>query len=109
MNKETLIKVDHITRYYADQCAVDGISFAVGRGEVLGFLGPNGAGKSTVMQIICGVLAASRGSVSVAGLDIVDDPKRAKQTLPRLAANTPQMICMTLAMVICVSPRVIRT
>ncbi len=95
MSRETLINVDHITRYYADHCAVDDISFSVARGEVLGFLGPNGAGKSTAMQIICGVLAANRGSVSVAGHDIVDEPKRAKQHIGFLPEQPPLYVDLT--------------
>lgn len=89
MNKEILINVEHVTRYYGDQCAVDNISFAVARGEVLGFLGPNGAGKSTTMQIICGVLAASHGSVSIAGHDIIDDSLGAKQHIGFLPEQPP--------------------
>ena len=89
MNRETLINVKHIARYYGDQCAVDDISFSVARGEVLGFLGPNGAGKSSTMQIICGVLAASRGSVTVAGHDIIDKPLQAKQHIGFLPEQPP--------------------
>ncbi|MBT7952738.1 MAG: ATP-binding cassette domain-containing protein [Gammaproteobacteria bacterium] len=89
MNKETLVKVEHISRYYGDHCAVDDLSFSVSRGEVLGFLGPNGAGKSTSMQIICGVLAASDGNVSVAGHDIIDEAKLAKQHIGFLPEQPP--------------------
>jgi gliding motility-associated transport system ATP-binding protein len=89
MNRETLINVDHLARYYGDQCAVDDISFSVARGEVLGFLGPNGAGKSTTMQIICGVLAASHGSITVVGHDIVDEPLEAKQHIGFLPEQPP--------------------
>ncbi|MFT5132618.1 MAG: ABC-2 type transport system ATP-binding protein [Gammaproteobacteria bacterium] len=89
MDKEILINVDQIDRYYGDQCAVDGISFSVTRGEVLGFLGPNGAGKSTTMQIICGVLAASSGTITIAGYDIVDDASQAKQHIGFLPERPP--------------------
>jgi ABC-2 type transport system ATP-binding protein len=85
----TLIDVHNISRYYGDQCAIDDISFSVARGEVLGFLGPNGAGKSTTMQIICGVLAASLGKVTIAGHDIVDDAKLAKQHIGFLPERPP--------------------
>jgi ABC-2 type transport system ATP-binding protein len=61
----------------------------VARGEVLGFLGPNGAGKSTTMQIICGVLAASKGKVTVAGHDIVEEAARAKQHIGFLPERPP--------------------
>jgi ABC-2 type transport system ATP-binding protein len=89
MNRETLVEIDQISRYYDDQCALDSISFTVARGEVLGFLGPNGAGKSTAMQIICGVLAASSGKVSIAGHDIVDDAFLAKQHIGFLPERPP--------------------
>ncbi len=88
-DKQTLINVHNISRYYGDHCAIDDISFSVARGEVLGFLGPNGAGKSTTMQIICGVLAASEGKVTIADYDIVDDARLAKQHLGFLPERPP--------------------
>ena len=89
MNEETLIKVDHISRYYGERCAIEDVSFTVNRGEVLGFLGPNGAGKSTTMQIISGVLTPSEGTVSIAGYDIIDHPDPAKQHLGFLPETPP--------------------
>ncbi|MEQ8288542.1 MAG: ATP-binding cassette domain-containing protein [Gammaproteobacteria bacterium] len=65
------------------------MSFNVHRGEILGFLGPNGAGKSTTMQIISGILAASHGSVNVAGHDINDSAKAAKQHIGFLPEQPP--------------------
>ena len=59
------------------------------RGEILGLLGPNGAGKSTTMQIICGVIAASNGSVNIVGHDIQDSPKYAKQNIGFLPEQLP--------------------
>lgn len=78
MEKQTLIEVDQISRYFGEHCAVRDVSFTVQRGEVLGFLGPNGAGKSTTMQIICGVQTASEGRVSIAGHDIFEEASAAK-------------------------------
>ena len=89
MNTETLIEVQHLSRYYGDYCAVNDISFSVKRGEVLGLLGPNGAGKSTTMQIICGVLAPSLGSVSIAGENISESPQAAKRHLGFLPELPP--------------------
>lgn len=89
MNGETLIEVSQLACYYGQHRAVDGISFSVNRGEVLGFLGPNGAGKSSTMQIICGVLAATAGSVVVAGHDIVEQATSAKQHIGFLPENPP--------------------
>jgi ABC-2 type transport system ATP-binding protein len=89
MNTDSLIRVEHLYRYYGPLCAVDDISFEVRRGEVLGFLGPNGAGKSTTMQIISGNLAPSAGRVLVNGVDILDQPRRAKAELGYLPDQPP--------------------
>ncbi len=89
MNREILISVDHVSRYYGDACAVDDVSFTVHRGEVLGFLGPNGAGKSTTMQMICGVLSPSAGQITVAGHDVLDSPRAAKQHIGFLPEQPP--------------------
>ena len=88
-NKEILISVDHVSRYYGNDCAVNDISFSVHRGEVLGFLGPNGAGKSTAMQMICGVLSPSAGQITVAGHDMLESPKAAKKHIGFLPEQLP--------------------
>ena len=67
---KTLISVNDLSRFYGQKCAIENVSFDAHQGEILGLLGPNGAGKSTTMQIICGVIAASNGSVNIAGHDI---------------------------------------
>lgn len=89
MHQETLIRVEHLWRYYGALCAVRDVSFEVRRGEVLGFLGPNGAGKSTTMQIISGNLAPSAGRVWIAGYDILDQPRLAKAGLGFLPEQPP--------------------
>ena len=89
MENEILISVQELSRFYGQQRAIENVSFNVHRGEILGFLGPNGAGKSTTMQIICGVLAASHGSVSIAGYDIQDSPRLAKQHVGFLPEQPP--------------------
>lgn len=89
MDREILISVNAVSRYYGDRCAVNNVSFTVERGEVLGFLGPNGAGKSTTMQIISGVMTASSGSVSIAGFDIIDHPRPAKAQIGFLPEQPP--------------------
>jgi ABC-2 type transport system ATP-binding protein len=89
MSNDSLIRVEHLYRYYGPLCAVDDISFEVRRGEVLGFLGPNGAGKSTTMQIISGNLAPSAGRVLVNGVDILDQPRQAKAELGYLPDQPP--------------------
>jgi ABC-2 type transport system ATP-binding protein len=86
---EALIRVENLTRYYQNHCAVKQLSFTLDAGEVLGFLGPNGAGKSTTMQVISGNLAPSEGEVSIAGYDIIEAPRQAKQQLGYLPEHPP--------------------
>jgi len=84
-----LIRLEHVYRYYGPTCALNDVSFSVGRGEVLGLLGPNGAGKSTAMQIISGNLAPSAGQVWINGIDLLDDPLAAKAGLGYLPDQPP--------------------
>lgn len=84
-----LVEAVELTRYYANHRAVDNLSFSLARGEVLGFLGPNGAGKSTTMQMLCGVLAPSRGGIRIAGIDLLEDPVAAKRQLGFLPEQPP--------------------
>jgi ABC-2 type transport system ATP-binding protein len=89
-----MIKIDNLVKTFGAKRAVDGISFSVERGEVLGFLGPNGAGKSTTMRMITGFMPPSAGKVSIGGHDIVDSPLQAKRLigyLPENAAAYPDM------------------
>jgi ABC-2 type transport system ATP-binding protein len=76
-----VIQVQGLTRYYGKLCAVRDISFEVHRGEVFGLLGSNGAGKSTTIKMLCGLLKPTRGSVSVAGVDLARKPLQAKAML----------------------------
>jgi ABC-2 type transport system ATP-binding protein len=84
-----LIQLEHVYRYYGHNCALNDVSFTVGKGEVLGLLGPNGAGKSTTMQIISGNLAPSAGQVRVNGIDLLDEPTAAKAGLGYLPDQPP--------------------
>lgn len=67
---ESVIQVDNLVKRYGATLAVDGISFQIGKGEIVGFLGPNGAGKSTTMKIITGYLKATSGKASVCGFSV---------------------------------------
>lgn len=89
MSEPVLVRADHLYRYYGSHCALDDVSFTVGRGEVLGLLGPNGAGKSTTMQILSGNLAPSAGQVWIDGIDLLDEPKAAKAALGYLPDQPP--------------------
>ncbi len=90
-----MIKVENLSKLFGAKRAVDGISFSVERGEVLGFLGPNGAGKSTTMRMITGFIPPSGGSVTVGGHDIVNDPIPAKKLIGYLPENAPAYPDMT--------------
>jgi ABC-2 type transport system ATP-binding protein len=83
------IEVKGLTKIYGEQKAVNDISFAVGRGEIVGFLGPNGAGKSTTMKIITGYLAADAGQARVCGIDVKERPLEAKAKIGYLPEANP--------------------
>jgi len=89
MEQTPLVEVEQLTRDYDALRAVDAVSFRVHRGEVLGFLGPNGAGKTTTMQMLTGNLAPSAGRVLINGIDLLDQPRRAKAALGYLPEQPP--------------------
>jgi ABC-2 type transport system ATP-binding protein len=84
-----LIEVQDLTKSYGPRLAVDGITFSVPRGEILGFLGPNGAGKSTTMRILTGYLSATAGTASVAGFDVFQNPLEVRRRIGYLPENNP--------------------
>src|ERR1043165_5215790 len=84
-----MIKVENLVKTFGTKRAVNGVSFSVERGEVLGFLGPNGAGKSTSMRMITGFIPPTEGRITVGGHDIVDDPIPAKRMIGYLPENAP--------------------
>ncbi len=88
------IKVSNLTKQYGQQKAVDGISFSVNEGEIVGFLGPNGAGKSTTMKIITGFLPPTGGRVEVMGESILDNPMSVKRKTGYLPEHNPLYLDM---------------
>ena len=90
-----MIKVENLTKIFGTKRAVDGISFSVERGEVLGFLGPNGAGKSTTMRMLTGFFPPTSGKVTVGGFDMVENPLPAKKLIGYLPENAPAYTDMT--------------
>jgi len=89
-----MIRIENLVKTFGAKRAVDGVSFNVERGEVLGFLGPNGSGKSTTMRMITGFYPPTSGRVSVGGHDVSVDPLAAKRLigyLPESAASYPDM------------------
>lgn len=84
-----MIEVSELTKHYGSRAALQGISFSVPRGQVLGFLGPNGAGKSTTMRILTGYIAASSGSAAVDGHDVFSDSLEVRRRIGYLAETNP--------------------
>ena len=84
-----VIKVENLSKSFGSKRAVDGVSFEVGKGEVLGFLGPNGAGKSTTMRMITGFIPPSAGAASVCGLDVQENPIEVKRRIGYLPEAAP--------------------
>jgi ABC-2 type transport system ATP-binding protein len=84
-----MIEIANLVKRYGDVTAVNDISFTIGEGEVVGFLGPNGAGKSTTLKILTCYLPATRGSVKVAGLDVLTDSLAVRERLGYLPETVP--------------------
>ena len=84
-----MIEVQNLTKRYGQHVALDGVSFSVGCGEVVGFLGPNGAGKSTTMRILTTFMAATSGSVRVGGDCVFENPMRVRERIGYMPENNP--------------------
>jgi ABC-2 type transport system ATP-binding protein len=84
-----LVEAKQLYRYYGKQCAVNNVSFSLKKGQVLGFLGANGAGKTTTMSMLCGNLAPSSGEIIINGVDLLDFPVMAKQSIGYLPDQPP--------------------
>jgi ABC-2 type transport system ATP-binding protein len=84
-----MITVKNLTKRYARTVAVDGISFDVAKGQIVGFLGPNGAGKTTTMRILTCFLPPSNGSATVAGFDVLEQPLEVKKRIGYLPESPP--------------------
>jgi ABC-2 type transport system ATP-binding protein len=90
-----MIEVQSLTKHFGPIHAVNGVSFSVAKGEVLGFLGPNGAGKSTTMKMITGFLTPTSGTARICGNDIQARPIRAKKHIGYLPEGAPLYADMT--------------
>ncbi len=84
-----MIEAQGLTKRYGELTALDGVSFSVQPGEVVGFLGPNGAGKTTTMRILTGFLPASDGTASIDGHDIFAEPLEARRAVGYLPESPP--------------------
>ena len=83
------IVVNHLSKFYTNQKALDSLSFSIEKGEVVGFLGPNGAGKSTLMKLLTGYLQASEGTAKINGLDCSQQRILAQKSIGYLPEHNP--------------------
>lgn len=84
-----MIEVKNLVKCYGNHAAVDDLTFSVEKGKVVGFLGPNGAGKSTTMNMITGYIAPTSGTVLIDGVDILEEPEKAKEKIGYLPEIPP--------------------
>lgn len=84
-----MIEVRGLTKRYPGRTAVNGISFTVARGEVVGFLGPNGAGKSTTMRMLASFLPGTSGTARIAGFDVFHEPDEVRRRIGYMPENNP--------------------
>ena len=87
MSGDIAINAMELTRQFGKRIAVDRVSFTIGYGEIFGFLGPNGSGKSTTIRMLCGILAPTSGTATVAGLDVNLDPEGIKKSIGYVSQN----------------------
>jgi ABC-2 type transport system ATP-binding protein len=89
MDNGLMIEVESLTKRYPGRVAVADVSFAVGRGEIVGLLGPNGAGKSTIMRVLSCFMPASSGTVRVAGCDVFHQADEVRRCIGYMPENNP--------------------
>ena len=90
-----MIEVQDLTKTFGERTAVDHISFAVNKGEILGFLGPNGAGKTTTMRMLTSFMPATSGTARIAGFDVFDNSLEVRRHIGYLPENPPVYPDMT--------------
>ncbi len=90
-----MIDVQHVTKRYGRNTALNDISFSIEKGEVVAFLGPNGAGKTTTMRILTGFMPPTTGSVNIAGFDCLEEPWEVKKHIGYLPESPPLYLELT--------------
>ncbi|MGF1584895.1 MAG: ATP-binding cassette domain-containing protein [Bacteroidales bacterium] len=83
------VEVRNVVKQYGSQLALDNVSFDIENGQILGFLGPNGAGKTTMMRILTGIIPASSGSVTINGINVMEDSLKVREKIGYLPENNP--------------------
>ena len=86
---QPVVQVENLYRFYGSRCAVQDLTFSLAKGEVLGLLGPNGAGKTSTLQMLAGNLAPSGGRILIDGVDLLDEPLKAKAAIGYLPEVPP--------------------
>src|SRR5271157_6116852 len=81
MNSGPTISAENLHKRYGQRVALDGVSFTVNAGEIVGLLGPNGAGKTTALSILSGVIAPDSGRASIASHELATEPRVARRSL----------------------------
>ncbi|GHV66085.1 ABC transporter ATP-binding protein [Spirochaetia bacterium] len=94
-DKAPLLRFDGVCKDYGKKTALKDVSFVIGEGEVVGLLGRNGAGKSTLMNVLTGYLPASAGKVFIRGIDMEQEPRKAKRYIGYLPEQPPLYDFMT--------------
>jgi ABC-2 type transport system ATP-binding protein len=84
-----MIEVTNLTKRYAGNTAIEGLTFSVGQGEIVGFLGPNGAGKTTTMRILSCYMPATSGTARVAGFDVFTQADEVRRRIGYMPENNP--------------------
>ena len=90
-----MIQVRNLVKEYGEYLAVKDITFAVAKGEILGFLGPNGAGKTSTMRMITGALPPTSGTVLLSGFDVIEQPLEVKKRIGYLPETPPLYMDLT--------------
>ena len=89
-----IIEVENLSKHYGPVKALNGVSFSVEKGEIIGLLGPNGAGKTTTMKLLTGYLQPTEGTARVVGFDVVEDPISVQSLVGYLPENAPLYLDM---------------
>ena len=92
-----MIEVENVSKLFGNFRAVDGISFSIQTGEIVGLLGPNGAGKTTTMRMISGFLEPDSGTVKIDGLDVLKNPVETKRKIGYMPESAPMYSDMIVA------------
>jgi ABC-2 type transport system ATP-binding protein len=94
MSDRPIIEVENLTKRYAGHAAIEGLTFSVGLGEIVGFLGPNGAGKSTTMRILACYMPATSGTARVGGYDVFTEANEVRRRIGYMPENNPLHVDM---------------